>query len=240
MSAHRASRSSVGTRSRARGMTLLEILVSITILAMIALLIYGAFDSLSRGKKGEGMRADRAHQGRDAVLRITRELQGAFLSQHNPQNPGLITRTTAFIGQNGGQLDRLDFASFSHRRFEKDAKESDQAEIGYFVVKDPSVTDKLDLVRREQTPIDAYPDKGGIVNVLAEDVESFDLRYLDAATGLWVEQWDTRQVTGQPGRIPLEVRVTLVLKGVPKGPPYSFTTKLTLPIQQPLSFGIPR
>ena len=233
-------RSVARARAHARGMTLLEILVSITILAMIALLIYGAFDSLSRGKKGEAMRADRAHQGRDAVLRITRELQAAFLSQHNPQNPGLITRTTAFIGQNGGQRDRIDFASFAHRRFEKNAKESDQAEIGYFVVRDPNVADKLDLVRREQTPIDAYPDKGGIVNVLAEDVDSFDLKYLDAATGLWVEQWDTRQVTGQPGRIPLEVRLTLILNGVPKGPPYSFTTKFTLPIQQPLSFGIPR
>ena len=46
-------------------------------------------------------------------------------------------------------------------------------------------------------------------------------------------------MTGQPNRLPLEVRIRLVLKGVGAGPPYAYTTKVFLPIQQPLSFGIP-
>ena len=227
-------------RPSTRGMTLLEILVSISILAVIGLLIYGAFDSMSRGRKGEAMRADRAHQGRDAVARIVREIQSAFLSLHNPQSPALITRTTAFVGQSGSPFDRLDFAAFAHRRFERDAKESDQCEIGYFVVRDPDVVDKMDLVRREQTPIDIDPKRGGITNVLAEDVEEFDVTYLDPATARWLEQWDTTQVNGQSGRLPLEVKITLVLKGVPRGPSYRFTTRVMLPMQTPLSFGIPR
>jgi len=221
-------------------MTLLEILVSVSILAVIGLLIYGAFDSMSRGRKGEAMRAERAHQGRDAVARIVREIQSAFLSLHNPQNPALVTRTTAFIGQSSSNYDRLDFAAFAHRRIDRDAKESDQAEIGYFVVRDPDNTDKYDLVRREQTPIDIDPKRGGIVNVLAENVQEFHIRYLDPTTGLWVEQWDTTQVNMQAGRLPLEVKVTLVIKGVPRGQPYSFTTRVMLPMQLPLSFGIPR
>ena len=48
------------------------------------------------------------------------------------------------------------------------------------------------------------------------------------------------QLTGQPNRLPLAVRVRLVLKGVGAGTPYTYTTKIFLPIQQPLSFGIPR
>jgi general secretion pathway protein J len=223
-----------------RGMTLIEVLVSVTILAGIALLIYGAFDSLSRGKKGEEMRVDRAHQGREAIERIARELQTAFLTMHVPQNPSLVTRTTAFIGQRGGQFDRVDFAAFAHKRIERDAKESDQCELGFFVVADPDKPDKMDLVRREQTPIDIYPKKGGVVNVLAEDVEAFNLRYLDPLTAQWVEQWDTTQVTGQPMRLPLEVKISLTLKGVPNGQPYAFTTKIFIPLQQPLSFGIPK
>jgi general secretion pathway protein J len=160
-------------------MTLLEVLVSLGVLAMISLLIYGAFDSLSRGRKGEAMRVDRARQGRDAIDRITHEIQGAFLSMHNPQSAALITRQTAFIGTNGSAFDRLDFASFAHVRVEKEAKESDQSEIGYFVVKDPEKDEKMDLVRREQAPPDFDPKRGGTVNVLAEDVELFDIRYLD-------------------------------------------------------------
>ena len=66
-------------RARARGMTLLEILVSLGIMAMISLMIFGAFDSLSRGRKGEAMRNDRTRQGRDAMERMQREIASAFL-----------------------------------------------------------------------------------------------------------------------------------------------------------------
>ena len=221
-------------------MTLLEVLVSLGVLAMISLLIYGAFDSLSRGRKGEALRVDRARQGRDAMERITHEVSGAFLSMHNPANISLVTRQTAFIATNGSQFDRLDFASFAHRRIDKEAKESDQCEIGYFVVKDPDHEDKMDLVRREQAPPDFEPKKGGVVNVLVEDVELFDIRYLDPLSGQWVETWDTTQLTGQTNRLPLEVKVTLVLKPVKNTPPFRFVTKFMLPMQQPLSFGIPR
>jgi general secretion pathway protein J len=227
-------------RARSRGMTLLEIMVSVAILAMVALLIYGAFDSMARGKKGEAMRADRARQGREAVLRLTRELSSAFISMHNPANTALITRATAFIGTSGGTYDRVDFAAFAHRRIVRDSHESDEAEIGYFVARDPDVEGKMDLVRREQTPIDADPKRGGVVNVVAEDVEEFDLKYLEPLTAQWVDTWDTSQVTGQPSRLPLEISIRLVLKGVPGAPSWIFATKMTMPMQLPLTFGIPR
>ena len=114
-------------------------MVSVAILAMVALLIYGAFDSMARGKKGEAMRADRSREGREAVLRLTRELSSAFISMHNPANTALITRATAFIGTSGGNYDRLDFAAFAHRRVERDSHESDECEVGYFVTRDPDV-----------------------------------------------------------------------------------------------------
>ncbi len=221
-------------------MTLLEVLVSVSVMVMISLLIYGAFESMSRGRKAEALRTDRSRQGREAVERIAREIQSAYLSAHNPASPSLQTRQTAFIGQNSGSKDRLDFAAFVHRRVDKEAKESDQAEIGYSVVKDPDVRDKVDLVRREQTPIDATPQRGGIVNVVAEDIESFDLKYLDPLTGTWGESWDSTQVSGQLNRLPLEIRVALTLKPVKNDPPYSYTTKVVLPIRDPLSFGFSR
>jgi general secretion pathway protein J len=227
-------------RRRQRGMTLLEVLVSLGVLAMISLLIYGAFDSLSRGRKGEALRVDRARQGRDAMDRITHEMQAAFLSMHNPANLSLVTRQTAFIATNSSTFDRIDFATFAHRRVERESKESDQAEVGYFVVKDPDHDEKMDLVRREQAPPDYEPKKGGVVNVLAEDVELFDIRFLDPLSSQWVESWDSTQLTGQLNRLPLEIKVTLVLKPVKNSPPFRFVSKFMLPMQQPLSFGIPR
>jgi general secretion pathway protein J len=98
----------------------------------------------------------------------------------------------------------------------------------------------MDLVRREQAPIDFDPKRGGVVNVLAEDVESFDLRYLDPLTGTWVESWDSTQLAQQLNRLPVEVRIDLKLKAVKNTPEFRYVTKSILPINQPLRFGIPQ
>ncbi len=223
-----------------RGMTMVEVMVAIAVLAMVAVLIHGVISSLSRGKKGEELRSERAHEGREALQRIVRDLSAAYLSMHVPSVQALVTQKTAFVGHSSIPFDRVDFTAFAHMRTDRDSHESDQAEVGYFVVRNPDAPDKMDLVRREQTPIDFDPLKGGTVNVVAEDVDQFDVRYLDPQTGQWVETWDSTQITGQPNRLPLEVKVTLVLNGVGGGPTYAYTTKVFVPIQQPLSFGIPR
>ena len=220
-----------------RGMTLVEVMVAIAVLSMVVVLIYGVVDSLSRGRKGESLRAERAHQVRDAVSRIVRDMTSAYLSTAAPATEALLTRKTAFVGRSSFPFGRVDFTAFAHLRTQRDARESDQAEVGYFVVQNPDVPEDMDLVRREQTPIDLEPLKGGIVSVVAENVQKFSLKYLDPVTGNWLETWDTTQVTGQPNRLPLAVRVILELKGVGKEPGYEYTTKFFLPIQQPLSFA---
>jgi general secretion pathway protein J len=223
-----------------RGMTLLEILVSLAILTMISLLIYGAFDSMSRGKKGEAMRSERARQGREALLRMTRELSEAFLSLHAPPSLVLLTRLTVFVGQNSTPYDRIDFASVCHRRMVRDARESDMAEIGYFASEDPQVSGKMDLARREQTPIDMDPLRGGVVNIMAENVEAFDIRYLDPLTGTWGETWDSTQTFAQFNRVPLELRITLTMKGLPGNEATIYRTKVMMPMILPMTHGIPQ
>jgi general secretion pathway protein J len=62
-------------------------------------------------------------------------------------------------------------------------------------------------------------------------------------TSQWVDTWDTTQATGQPNRLPLQVRVTLVLNGGRKSAaersrnPLRFVTTVTLPMTQALSFA---
>jgi general secretion pathway protein J len=112
---------SLRPRGGARGMTMIEIMVAIAILAMVAVLIHGVIDSLSRGKKGEEMRADRAHQGREAMQRIVRDLSAAYLSWHLPAIPSLITERTAFVGRSSTPFDRIDFTAFAHLRTDRDS-----------------------------------------------------------------------------------------------------------------------
>ncbi|MCL2447949.1 MAG: type II secretion system protein GspJ, partial [Polyangiaceae bacterium] len=191
-------------------------------------------------RRRKALRIERVHEGREALQRIVRDLSAAYLSMHVPALPALMTGKTAFVGHSSMPYDRVDFTAFAHKRTTRDAHESDQAEVGYFVVPNPDDTLKMDLVRREQTPIDLDPLKGGVVDVVAENVEEFHLKYLDPQTSNWVDNWDSMQTTGQPNRLPLEVDVRLVLKGIGDGLPYEYATKVFLPIQEPLSFGIPR
>jgi general secretion pathway protein J len=226
-----------------RGFTLLEVLIAIGILASISLLIYGAFAGMKQTRDGLQRVSDRYREGRIAMTRISQELQSAYLSSHLPINAQLAVVQTAFIGTRGTPADRVDFNSFAYRRLDRDAHESDQAEISYFSATDPKREGVTDLVRRVSPKLDLDPQKGGRVDVLATDIDLFDLEYLDALTGQWVETWDTRQAIGQAGRVPLQIRILLVLNGGQRTnagrgrETVRLISKVSLPIQKPLTFA---
>jgi general secretion pathway protein J len=229
-------------RARQRGMTLLEVLVAVGILAMVGTLVYGALDGMQRTRVTVERIDDRYHQGRQAIARISREIQSAYLSLHVPLQQALAVRTTVFIGTDSGSSDRVDFTSFSHRRLARNVHESDQNELSYFMGRDPNRGDKYDLLRREQKEVDLDPTHGGIVNVLCEDVTSFDMMYLEPSTDTWLSSWDSTQPSnqGQYMRLPLQVKVQLVLRGPEGDKPIKLTSKVSLGMQVPLTFAIPK
>lgn len=233
----------MSARRSARGFTLLEVLISIAILAAITSLLFGAFSALKRSKDGLTRTQDRQREGRLAMARMTRELQGAYLSAHLPINQALMIQKTIFKGERGTPADRVDFTAFANLRLEKDSHVSDQCEISYYGSPNPDGSSTQDLVRRVDSSIDLEPTKGGKVEVLATDIDLFDLQYLDAQTGQWQEGWDTTQTTGQLDRLPLQVRIILVLNGGARSSAdrsrntIRLVTKVGLNILQPLTFA---
>jgi general secretion pathway protein J len=230
-------------RHRLFGFTLIEVLISIAILAAITSLLYGAFGALKRSKDGLARVQDRQREARLAMARITRELQSAYLSAHAPLNQAAIVQKTAFKGQRGTPADRLDFTAFANRRLDRNAHQSDQCELSYFGSSNPDGSGTTDLVRRIDTDIDLEPDKGGRVEVLATDIDLFNLEYLDAQSGEWQDSWDTTQTTGQPDRLPMQVRVILVLNGGRRSASdrsrgtIRLVTKVPLSMLSPLTFA---
>lgn len=228
-----------------RGFTLVELLVAIVVLSLISLLIYNAFASMKRSREGIERVDDRYREGRLAMTRMVRELQSAYISLHAPINNSLLVQKTAFIGTTGTPADRIDFNSFSNRRMDKNSHVSDQCELSYFGSPNPDVSGVTDLARRISTQLDLEPKKGGRVDVLATDIDLFDLQYLDPMTGNWVETWDTTStITGQPARLPVQMRVLLVLnggsrQGYDRGQgTIRLVTKIALPIDTGLNFAV--
>lgn len=200
-------------RRRARGLTLVELLIAMAILALISMLIYSAIDGMRRSREGVRRVADRYREGRIAMNRISRELQSAYLSEHAPIPPIMPVVKTAFIGKSGSPASRLDFNSFAHDRLERNSHESDQMEVSYFGSDDPARDGVTDLARRSSSRLDEDPQRGGRVDVLATDIDLFKLEYLDPLSGMWREEWDSTSVIGEAARLPLQVKITLVLKG---------------------------
>jgi general secretion pathway protein J len=229
----------------ARGFTLVELLVAVVILASISLLIYNAFASMKRSREGVERLQDRYREGRLAMTRMTRELQSAYISLQAPILASLTVQKTAFIGTTGTPADRLDFDSFSNRRIDRDSHVSDQCELSYYGSSDPERSGVTDLVRRFSTTLDLDPKKGGRVELLATDIDLFKLQYLDPVTNTWLDTWDTSQgVTGQPARLPVQVKIVLVLnggsrQGYDRGQgTIRLVTKVDLPIENALNFAL--
>ncbi|HTV20195.1 MAG TPA: prepilin-type N-terminal cleavage/methylation domain-containing protein [Polyangiaceae bacterium] len=231
-------------RARASGFTLVELLIAIGVLAMVSMLLYGAFDGLERTKAGVTRLSDRYHEGRAALQRIAYELSGAYISAHAPPDQNLVAVHTAFIGVRDTPAARVDFNCFCNRRFDKDAKESDQAEISFFGSPNPDGSGEIDLARRISPHLDVEPEHGGRVEVLASNLDLFELNYLDAATGEWTEKWDSTQALGQKNKLPIQIRVLLMLKEGARSSaersrqPLRFITKVALALRDPLTFAV--
>lgn len=200
-------------RSRA-GITLIEAMIAITILTMVTTLVWGGFSQTARNKARVEADLDRMQEVRVTLNRMVRELGQTYISAQQNPDAALQTVKTAFVGVDHGDRDRIDFTSFSHRRLQRNAHESDQNELSYFIASDPDPDHhgQRVLARREQNRIDDDPRHGGHVQILAHDVVGFDLQYLDPESGEWLRTWDTTQGAMQPNRLPSQVKILLTMR----------------------------
>jgi general secretion pathway protein J len=218
------------------GFTLLEIILAVTVLSLVGTMIYGGFSQTALNKARVEEDVDRSRIVHMTLERMARELSMAFVSTH--VNPSLDLRVvqTAFIGRDNGKDDRIDFTSFSHRRLYRNARESDQNEISYFVTEHPDDPDVTVLARREQNRIDDDPRRGGKSQILVEDVEEFNLEYFDPLLSDWVQTWNTQDVLAQPNRLPTQVRIRLTVKDPRhRGATQVFGTRVSIPLTYALN-----
>jgi general secretion pathway protein J len=219
-----------------RGFTLLEIILAVTILALIGTMVYGGFSQTALNKARVEEDVDHSRVVHMALERMTRELTMAFVSTH--ANPSLDLRVmeTAFIGKDHGNEDRIDFTSFSHRRLYRNAKESDQNEISYFVAEDPDDPRARVLARREQNRIDEDPRKGGKSQILVPGLTEFSVEYLDPLISEWVQAWDSEDMLGQANRLPTQIRIRLSVEDPRRpGKVETFGTRVSIPITYALN-----
>lgn len=213
-------------RKRA-GVTLVEVIVAVAILGTVGITVYGGFAQTSTNKRRVEAELDRYHAIRVTMNRMVRELSMAYMSEQRNPNPALQFHITSFIGTDSGFGDRVDFNSMGHTRIYRNARESDQNELSYFITDDPSGDGTKALARRVQPRVDERPGEGGRVEIMVSDVAGFELEYLDPVSNEWVQSWDSTNL--QLNRLPSQVKILLTVPD-PQDPgeEITFGTRSTL------------
>jgi general secretion pathway protein J len=194
-----------------RGFTLLEIIVAVAITAAIGATIAAAFTSGFRAKELVESEAEQYRGLRTSLDRMVREISAAFVSDRYDvrRYRDQSERPTNFIGSR----DRLVFTSLAHQRLYADAKESDQMVVEYSVKSSTKkgAHSQQDLMRRENPNVygEDKMERGGLEDVLLEDVKRVEFSYWDSDQKDWVNDWDTRKLE-KKSILPTRVRITLV------------------------------
>jgi general secretion pathway protein J len=215
---------------RARGFTLVEVLIAVSITAIMAVMTVGSLAQLDRASEVARGQDDRYAAARVALSRLAREVSMAFLSENYDRNR-FRDPPTLFVGRD----DELLFTTFAHIRLYRDAKESDQSVVQYTLEDDPDRPGEKALFRREKVHLDDEPDRGGRKDLVADRVTALRLQYWDSKRKDWVREWTTRSVEHQkelPQRIRIELEVKLADGRIEK-----FVTEARIEIRTPLEYS---
>lgn len=223
------------TRAR-RGFTLVEVLMALVLLLTVATALMRSmqysFDTKARVTKVN----DRYHEGRQVMLRITRELRMAFLraeleEMFQEEDPPVLVR---FLGEQ----DELYFASTAHLRMHANAKESDQSEVHYFLKasdRDSKFPGKT-LYRRESARLDDKPDRGGVTWPVVDGVKDLKFEYWDDTKEVGDDAWQRDWDSNDNQLLPRRVRITLELYPPDDiGKPIRFVAQAAPRIRRPIS-----
>lgn len=217
------------------GFTLLELLIALSITAMISTLVYGSFSRTFEAREYVLASQERFHTVRVALERMSREISMAFVYDCRELDTptGERRQRTLFKVEREGDVDRMVFTSFSHLRMFRGVNESDQNVLTYYGESDPDDTSVTNLMRREKVRIDGEPEEGGKALVLCPDVEEMHIELWDETKQEWVEEWDCSQIE-RLNQLPRMVRIQLVVRDL-EGEEMPFTAVTRIFTRKPLA-----
>ncbi len=251
---------------RARGFTLVEVLLAITILATLTVITWTAISQMFKTETIVSERHERYRMVRLAMNRMANEISMAYIA--GPEHGGEIVPGEEMLYENDerfgpggsryfepiqfgmiGRGEHLDFTAFAHVRTLENERASHHAQIGYYM--EPHRNEAGDVVnrlrRRISTNFDDDLTRGGTVHTMIPEVEDIDFEYWDPgepelgtereiAQGRWIGEWDTTS-NQFAGRLPTRVRITLTMPPAgPRGQTETFVTQTTLGMPELLDY----
>lgn len=219
------------------GLTLVELMLSLGLLALMMFLAWSTTRGTIEIKKGLEQTQVRNHEIRVAMSRMVRDISSAYLSGNENTNATADHKRTLFVGKSSGTVDQLRFSSLAHEPMWANANESEQTQIQYLAESDQDKSGQTNLVRREQRRLsdENYSSELAEYDVLLHNVEKVRFEYWDWRDKDWKDRWDTTAADGERNRLPTRVRITIEVENS-EGKEYKFTTQAQLMMQEQLNF----
>lgn len=219
---------------RQRAFTLVEVMIAITLLLIVGTAVLRTMTLTFGTKTKMSNLNDRFHEGRQVTQRIAKELRMAYLRSDLPdpfqeEQPSVVTRFK-------GEEDEIFFATTAHLRMQAGARESDQAEVSYFLKRGDRDNDYegRTLYRRESRRVDDDPERGGAIWPVVEGVKEFRLEYWDDAKEIGDDAWESSWDSDDNKLLPARVRITLELEQTGGGRTIRFQTQAAPKIRRPI------
>ncbi len=200
-------------RTRQAGMTLLEIMISIAVMAVMMTLAWVTISNTSQSKRTFEAYEERNHELRMAIGRIVHDFEAAYLSKNEDQNA--VNPRTLFVAKSSFRFPDIRFSTLGHRALWADANESEQTVITYLAKDDPEKSGVTNWIRREQRrPSNELPEQEPAdYDILVHDILGAKLEFWNWKNNEWQDTWNTMQTDGQKGWLPSRVRITITFKG---------------------------
>ncbi len=195
------------------GFTLIEILVSISIVAITLTTVYGVFSSVSAAKNRLEQDSETYHKARVIFDRFNHELHGAYLSSGN--------KDTTLKGQKDS-LENFSFELSTTAASPLSSTGTGFALVTYTITDDSEADDDSKVLLRTEKPL-LSEDASSTVRTmrLASGIDYFNMRFYDGDS--WFDSWDSSS-KGLPDIVEIEIRIN-----AGQGDPVPFLSAIRLP-----------
>jgi prepilin-type N-terminal cleavage/methylation domain-containing protein len=188
-------------KAQARGFTLIEILLSITLLSIVLGVVYTSFFTAERAIiRFNGVNL-KYHEMRTALDIMRREIEGAFLKKLDLSHTPDVIKPVFLIEDRdvfGKTTSRLHYTTFAY-------KGGGTQFISYSVREKNGILNLIKTVSSPFTPSGTSTStrKEKYVSEIIEDIKGFTVETL--FKNKWVKTWDTEQT----GKLPYIIRLSL-------------------------------
>jgi len=185
------------------GFTLLEVLMAMSILAVIVTVIYMSFSTTGRNVEQAEARRDSTDLARTLIAKLSDDIANAYYNSSMKETVFEAQQSTTT--EDEPRFDSIALTTLTNWR-KPDSIEMDLWEVGY------RFEDRLDgngkvLIRREKREINEVspPLEGGTDYEVTDQITELRLRYYDGST--WSDEWHSNSKRKKPTAV--EIRLIL-------------------------------